>query len=59
MVKSFVNFSTIPLDPNKCRLGNCNTDKEYGMNENFEHYLNCRSRERNKGLFIADQVSGY
>ncbi|XP_061187895.1 protein DD3-3-like [Saccostrea echinata] len=47
--------NTIPTNPDDCRLGNCNTDKEYGMNENYEYYLNCRSRQRNKGLFIADQ----
>lgn len=26
------------------------------MNEDFEYYSNCKQRERNKGLFTADQV---
>lgn len=54
-VRDGASTQTIPLNQDDCRLGNCNTDKEYGMNENFDYYLNCRSRERNKGLFTADQ----
>ena len=29
------------------------------MHENFDYYQNCRHRERNMGLFIADRVSIY
>ena len=29
----------------------------YGMHESFLYYQNCIHRERNKGLFTADQVS--
>ena len=52
----FLFFSTIRTENNQCRNNDCNTDFEYGMNENFEYYQNCRYRLRNKGLFIADQV---
>ena len=38
----------------------CDADTRYGMHENYEHYLKCKLRERNKGLFTADQVrNGY
>ncbi|XP_013398503.1 protein DD3-3-like [Lingula anatina] len=47
--------STIPDNPMNCANYDCNTDTKYGMNEDFEYYLNCRTRERNKGLFLADQ----
>lgn len=30
-------------------------DQQFGMHENYEHYLWCSLRERNKGLFTADQ----
>ena len=29
----------------------------FGMHENMAYYENCASRERNRGLFIADRVS--
>eukprot|EP01111_Echinosteliopsis_oligospora_P009287 TRINITY_DN26_c0_g2_i1.p1 TRINITY_DN26_c0_g2~~TRINITY_DN26_c0_g2_i1.p1 ORF type:complete len:640 (-),score=131.03 TRINITY_DN26_c0_g2_i1:72-1889(-) len=28
---------------------------KYGMNENYYYYANCTNRNRNKGLFVADQ----
>jgi len=31
---------------------------KYGMNENYIYYQNCKTRERNRGLFIADQNVG-
>lgn len=27
----------------------------YGMHETFDYYINCRLRQRNMGLFTADQ----
>lgn len=38
-----------------CRNWNCNRDLRFGMNENQDYYRNCIFRERNKGLFTADQ----
>lgn len=29
----------------------------FGMHENYDYYVNCKYRNRNKGLFTADQVS--
>lgn len=54
-VRDGASIKTIPFDNNQCANFNCNTDKEYGMNENYQHYLSCKTRERNKGLFTADQ----
>ena len=52
----FANFRTIPENPAQCENYNCNTDLRYGMNEDFDYYQNCKKRERNMGLFTADQV---
>ena len=30
-------------------------DTKYGMHESFQYYQNCKARERNRGLFVADQ----
>ncbi|XP_065192405.1 protein DD3-3-like [Sycon ciliatum] len=46
---------TIPHNPGLCQDYNCVTDLKYGMHENFDYYQNCRHRERNMGLFIADR----
>lgn len=40
----------------RCEKNNCDKDYKYGMNEDFEYFSNCKQRQRNKGLFIADQV---
>ena len=55
--KSFLLcFRTIPELATQCKNYDCNTDTEYGMNENYDYYLNCKLRQRNMGLFTADQV---
>lgn len=41
----------------QCKNYDCTTDTRYGMHEDFEYYQKCKMRQRNKGLFIADQVS--
>lgn len=46
---------TIPVKDSHCDNYDCNSDLEYGMNENLDYYLGCKYRERNKGLFTADQ----
>jgi len=45
----------IPLNDNECYLQECDNDLEYGRHESQLHYEKCNSRERNKGLFTADQ----
>ena len=47
--------NTIPENPVLCENYDCNTDLEFGMHESFDYYLNCRLRQRNMGLFTADQ----
>jgi len=50
--------STIKSSGNSCRSRDCNTDKRYGMHEDFYSYKHCAQRERNKGLFTSDQNVG-
>lgn len=45
---------TIPENDNQCQ-GTCNSDIRFGMNENQDSYKTCKRRNRNKGLFTADQ----
>ena len=52
-------FRTIPERNKDCNNGDCDTDKSYGMHEDNLHYLNCKLRKRNEGLFTADQVSKF
>ncbi|CAE1249025.1 Protein DD3-3 [Acanthosepion pharaonis] len=48
LIRDGKSVKTIPL---------VNSDKnfQFGMHENWRHYKNCLMRERNRGLFIADQ----
>eukprot|EP00112_Aurelia_sp_Birch-Aquarium-sp1_P011612 Seg2440.3 transcript_id=Seg2440.3/GoldUCD/mRNA.D3Y31 product="Protein DD3-3" protein_id=Seg2440.3/GoldUCD/D3Y31 len=46
---------TIPNKLNACKKKDCDSDNRYGMHENFKYYENCQNRERNGGLFTADQ----
>ena len=47
---------TIPERRDQCENWNCDTDLRYGMHENYAYYRNCKNRDRNEGLFTADQV---
>ena len=31
------------------------SNSAYGLHESFEYHEHCKSRERNKGLWVADQ----
>eukprot|EP00118_Oscarella_pearsei_P024793 m.306807 g.306807 ORF g.306807 m.306807 type:complete len:796 (+) comp41600_c0_seq1:94-2481(+) len=55
LVRDGSTTSTIPSNPANCRDYNCNTDMKYGMHETYNYYLDCKSRERNMGLFTADR----
>ncbi|KAL5014549.1 hypothetical protein ScPMuIL_008819 [Solemya velum] len=55
LVRDGATTDRIPYNHTLCRNFNCNTDLEYGMHENYDYYDTCYRRERNKGLFIADQ----
>ncbi|CAF0819384.1 unnamed protein product [Brachionus calyciflorus] len=47
---------TIPESNEQCENNECNSDFRFGMNEDNAYYENCKRRERNKGLFVADQL---
>lgn len=47
--------STIPDNPGNCDNYDCNTDMQFGMHENFDYWIGCKLRQRNEGLFTADQ----
>lgn len=50
--------TTIPENANSadCAGSNCPQDGRYGFHETHEWYEWCKQRERNKGLFTADQL---
>lgn len=50
--------TTIPENANSanCAGSNCPLDGRYGFHETHEWYEWCEQRERNKGLFTADQL---
>ena len=41
--------ATIPDDPNTSK------EPQYGQHETYEYYQQCKTRDRNKGLYTADQ----
>lgn len=54
-VRDGASTTTIPDDPIECADNNCNRDLQYGMHEKYDYYVLCRLRQRNKGLFLANQ----
>ena len=50
-----VTTRTIPETPSNCQNNDCNNDVRFGMHEDFDYYMNCKYRYRNKGLFTADR----
>ena len=59
LLRDGTSTATIPVNPPLCENSNCNTDREYGMHEDFYSYAHCRLRSRNQGLFTSIQVCGY
>ncbi|KXJ20058.1 protein DD3-3 [Exaiptasia diaphana] len=47
--------ATIPDNPKSCKNGDCNSDVRYGMHEDHDYYKDCKTRERNRGLFTSTQ----
>lgn len=45
---------TIP-DNQQSAVADTVENRRFGMHESFDYYQKCKSRERNKGLFAADQ----
>ncbi|EGD81580.1 hypothetical protein PTSG_02295 [Salpingoeca rosetta] len=50
-----VTTRTIPDQPSNCLNNDCNTDVRYGMHEDYDYYVNCKYRMRNRGLFTSDR----
>jgi len=65
-VRDGYTTNTIPDDPDNYQTLRKDTDSpyggpglyRYGMHEDYWYYQNCKTRERNKGLFIADRQLG-
>ena len=57
-VRDGATTRTIPDTPLQCQNENCNRDLRFGMHENFDYYTLCKLRERNQGLFTANQNVG-
>eukprot|EP00794_Sanderia_malayensis_P009192 gene9192-10166_t len=55
LVRDGITTRTIPDNKDRCYNKDCNKDLNYGMHEDFDYYNKCKDRERNKGLFTADQ----
>eukprot|EP00794_Sanderia_malayensis_P006165 gene6165-6876_t len=47
--------TTIPDNPAQCKKYDCTNDLKYGMHEDYNYYMDCKYRQRNNGLFTADQ----
>lgn len=47
--------NTIPIRPNECYNWDCDTDVRFGRHESWDYYMNCKYRQRNKGLFTSSQ----
>lgn len=54
-VRNGITTQTIPDNPALCKNYDCNSDDRFGMHEDYDYYTNCKYRNRNKGLFTADQ----
>ncbi|XP_033116568.1 protein DD3-3-like [Anneissia japonica] len=54
-IRDGTTTSTIPDNPANCYNYDCNRDTRFGMQENYDYYIDCKLRQRNEGLFTADQ----
>ncbi|XP_071960552.1 protein DD3-3-like [Antedon mediterranea] len=54
-IRDGTTTSTIPDNPANCNNYDCNRDTRFGMQENYDYYIDCKLRQRNEGLFTADQ----
>lgn len=54
-VRDGTTTQTIPDNKDEYNKKDENGTYIYGMHEDYQYYQDCKTRERNKGLFIADQ----
>ncbi|XP_078384681.1 protein DD3-3-like [Oculina patagonica] len=54
-VRDGITTQTIPENRALCQNYDCNKDTRFGMHEDYDYYMDCKYRNRNKGLFSADQ----
>jgi len=59
LVRDGSTTNTIPDDPTgpTQRNTNANNDLTFGMHETWDYYQDCKTRERNMGLWISDRES--
>jgi len=55
LLRDGTTTATIPDKPIACQNFDCDTDVRYGRHESFNFYELCKTTERNKGLFTANQ----
>ncbi|XP_064604895.1 protein DD3-3-like isoform X2 [Liolophura sinensis] len=55
LLRDGLTTKTIPINQEQCANNDCNTDRSYGMHEDYDNYLKCQTTQRNLGLFVADQ----
>jgi hypothetical protein len=54
-IRDGTTTTTIPDDEAQYNTKNANGEFVYGMHESFEYYQDCKTRDRNKGLWISDR----
>jgi plastocyanin/cbb3-type cytochrome oxidase subunit 3 len=55
LIRDGTTQNTIPTDPQNCINYNCDRDVRFCRHESFDSYKSCVYRQRNKGLFTANQ----
>jgi hypothetical protein len=58
MVRDGLTTDTIPFDQAQAQETNGAGEFTYGMHEPYTHYQGCKTRKRNRGLFLADRGLG-
>jgi len=56
-IRDGTGTDTIPDDPAQVIETDANSQPVYAMHESYDYYQECKKRERNMGLFIADRQS--
>jgi hypothetical protein len=57
-IRDGTSTNTIPDDINQFNQKEANGEFTYGMHESYAYYQDCKTRQRNQGLYIADRNLG-